>query len=77
MVIMTSGDVTQCGNDWEGKVSYGNVKDSTILELWNSPILQQLRWKHILGQKRKINYCDTCTYKADPFRKSNLTKRVS
>lgn len=72
MVIMTSGDVTRCDDDWEGKVSYGNIKDSTILELWNSPTLRQLRRKHLLGQKRKINYCDTCTYKADPFKKSNV-----
>jgi len=72
MVIMTSGDVTRCDYDWEGIVSYGNIKDSTILELWNTPSLYQIRQKHLLGQKRKINFCDICTYRADPFKKSNL-----
>jgi len=72
MVIMTSGDVTRCDYDWEGVVSYGNVKDSTILELWNSPSLRKIRLKHLLGQKRNIDFCDTCTYRADPFKKSNI-----
>jgi len=72
MVIMTSGEVTRCDYDWEGKVSYGNVKDSNILELWNNPTLRQIRQKHLLGQKRKIDFCDSCTYRVDPFKKSNL-----
>jgi len=72
MVIMASGDVTRCDYDWEGVASYGNVKDSTILELWNSPALRKIRLKHLVGQKRKTSFCDTCTYRADPFKKSNI-----
>ncbi len=74
MVIMTSGDVTRCDYDWEGKVVVGNIKNKTILELWTKSELSTIRLKHLLGLKRKLDLCNNCSYQMnDVFKKSNLT----
>jgi radical SAM protein with 4Fe4S-binding SPASM domain len=72
-VVMASGEVTMCAYDWEGEVIYGNIKNSTILELWESPILKEKRLQHLLGRKKKLDLCNNCSYRVDnPFKKSNL-----
>ncbi len=73
LVIMASGDVTICDYDWEGELIYGNIKESTILELWQSEVLKKKRLMHYTGKKRKLDLCDNCSYRVDdPFKKSNL-----
>lgn len=73
MVILTSGDVTRCDYDWEGEAIFANIKNSTILQLWKSSTLKKIRIKHLLGMKKKLDLCSTCSYRVnDPFKKSNL-----
>jgi MoaA/NifB/PqqE/SkfB family radical SAM enzyme len=41
-------------------VSYGNIKDSTIKEIWNSAALFELRQKHLNKERNSITPCDRC-----------------
>ena len=73
LVITASGDVTICDYDWEGTLIYGNVRESSILELWDSEVLKKKRLMHYTGKKRKLDLCDNCSYRIDdPFKKSNI-----
>ena len=73
IVVMTSGDVTMCAYDWEAEVKYGNIKDNTLIELWNNPALKKKRSMHLWGKKKQVKLCDNCSYRVDDFfKKSNL-----
>ncbi len=43
LIILPNGDVTICCEDWDGKAIVGNVQHSTILNIWNSDKIKQIR----------------------------------
>lgn len=61
IVILSSGDITSCVSNWEGECSYGNVKDSNFLDVWHNSTFYKLRFKHLLGLKRKLSLCKDCS----------------
>jgi len=60
LVIFCNGDVPICNVDFNNKYPTGNVRDSTIRELWNSKIMNQRRELHLNKQKSKISICPNC-----------------
>ncbi len=68
--IYWNGDVVPCCNDFNGSLSHliGNVKDKTLLELFNSDYLNYLRGL--------TNYngtlCEKCNYNVDQADQSDL-----
>ncbi len=68
--IQANGNFTACIYDHEGKHISGNVKDNTILELWNNKRTRQLR-KAVLDGKYSVVeknglLCSMCTLKYNP-----------
>ena len=41
--ILHNGDLLMCVHDWGRKEVLGNIRDSTIAELWNGPRMQEIR----------------------------------
>jgi radical SAM protein with 4Fe4S-binding SPASM domain len=61
LVIKPNGLVTVCCVDWDNQLSIGNIKDNTLLELWNGPGLKKLRELHLGGLRHTIPQCKDCT----------------
>ncbi len=61
MTIRYNGDANLCCFDPFGKVSFGNVNNQTIEEIWDSPKRQEYVNKHKAGVGNKLTLCDSCT----------------
>src|SRR6185437_7652581 len=51
MVVKANGDVVPCCVGWEKSLVIGNVKDSSLAELWKSPKMEAIRLTHLRGEK--------------------------
>jgi radical SAM protein with 4Fe4S-binding SPASM domain len=61
MNILHNGDVIICCHDWERTTVLGNVRESSIKEIWNSPKAHSIR-KLILNKKySQIECCKNCS----------------
>ncbi len=52
---------------WRG---FGNIKDSSIEEIWNSDYITKLREKHLEGLSHTVEPCKYCSYRATQVLKS-------
>ena len=59
MVIFADGDVPRCNVDFNNKYPVGNLRDSTIADLWQSNVQNELRARHLFGVREDI--CKGCT----------------
>ena len=61
LIIRHTGDVVLCCNDYFGITSFGNVKDESLMHIWNTPLYKQLR-----GEVNKgifnLEICKKCRY---------------
>ena len=62
-VILVDGSVTICNQDWDGCMSYANVHNQSIKQLWFDPVLIKMRFLHILGMKKTISFCRNCAHR--------------
>lgn len=60
MYIWFDGKVNPCDADYKSYLSYGNVKDNTIKEIWDGEKLKKLRDQHLSNSRNKIVPCDRC-----------------
>jgi radical SAM protein with 4Fe4S-binding SPASM domain len=60
--INWKGEALLCCNDYNGETSVGNIKDNTVIELWNSQKLQVYRLR-LQNKNRNMKFCDKCDYK--------------
>lgn len=60
MYVWYDGKVNPCDADYKSKLSYGNVKNNSIKEIWNSTELNNFREKHLKGLRNSIIPCDRC-----------------
>lgn len=49
-----------CCMDAFKKLKIGNIRKSSIKELWNTPLLQQIRQIHLQGRYQEIPLCSQC-----------------
>jgi radical SAM protein with 4Fe4S-binding SPASM domain len=61
MTILVNGDVALCCLDYSGKEILGNVRETTLKEIWNNPRYRELRHLHRTSQQEKIALCNNCT----------------
>ena len=59
MVIFANGDVPRCNVDYNLKHPIGSVANSTISELWQGKIQNDVRASHLKGERDSI--CKGCT----------------
>lgn len=60
------GEALVCCQDYHSEISVGSVSNSTLLELWNSPILNTYR-SHLLEKDRSLPLCRTCDCHAGAY----------
>lgn len=65
MVINFNGDVTICTTDAFNLINVGNVFQDGVLNVWNSPALNEVRRYHESDQFDKLPFCKECNLWAD------------
>ena len=60
MYIWFDGKVNPCDADYKSYLSYGNVNEFSIKQLWNSKIIKNIRNKHLTNQRSEIDPCNKC-----------------
>ena len=65
MAIHSNGEVSACCNDWKFMTSYGNVEETSLVDLWNSRELRNFWLKQLELPRNKIPYCNICECQSD------------
>jgi radical SAM protein with 4Fe4S-binding SPASM domain len=60
VVVQWNGDVVPCCRDYNAVNQMGNVNDSSLKEIWNSPDYQKLRQQLRTGDYGDNDYCREC-----------------
>ena len=59
MMIDWDGSVFLCTQDWNRKLKSGNLNENSIMEIWNSKVLERFR-KNLIDGKRIEGPCLKC-----------------
>lgn len=60
MCVNSDGSVSACLMDWNHQMIVGNVREQTLLEIWNGKQMQQLRRNHLLLRRGDVPTCQNC-----------------
>ena len=60
MYVWFDGKVNPCDADYKSYLSYGNLKENSIKEIWNSEIIEKTRVSHLNNERNKIDPCNKC-----------------
>lgn len=69
LVILWDGTVLPCTQDFFGEYKVGNVKNSSLKEIWNSEEMKKLRFLLSQGKYEEVKICSNCDR---PWRKRFL-----
>ncbi len=58
--ILSDGTVTLCCQDQEGKYAWGDVRKSSVLEVYRGAVAARYREMHRTGRRAQIEPCGTC-----------------
>jgi radical SAM protein with 4Fe4S-binding SPASM domain len=61
MAVLFNGDVILCCQDWRRQVVLGNVKTSSLSEIWNGEAFEEIRRKIVEKRYAEIQSCEKCT----------------
>lgn len=62
LVIMADGTVGVCATDVTGFISLGNINNSSIGDIWNSPEIERVREQHKSGNYHFNPMCRICAH---------------
>lgn len=60
MVVYSNGYVGACPADWKFGTQYGDIRESSLKELWESEKLKELQLKHLERRRSEIDVCRNC-----------------
>ncbi len=58
--VLSNGDVTPCGRDFDGKKVFGNLKKQSLIEIFNSKEYIKFRLSHLKNKYSKKHICKNC-----------------
>jgi len=58
VVVTANGDVIPCCVDYDGRMVMGNMRESTLEEIWHGDAFRKVRQDHVDG--RFLDTCATC-----------------
>jgi radical SAM protein with 4Fe4S-binding SPASM domain len=58
LTVMANGEVVPCTQDFDTEMTFGNVRDHTLEEIWNSEAYKEFRRWHVTGDFPKGNKCN-------------------
>lgn len=59
--ILSNGDCSLCCLDYDGEIILGNVRESSIAEIWKNQQYKKVRKLHTFADQKQITICDHCT----------------
>ena len=65
VLIDWNGDVFLCPQDWQRRVTMGNIMQRSFFDIWNGKILNKFRKIH--QTNRNINPCTSCNANGDVY----------
>ena len=81
MALNADGTISACCPDWGQKLVIGDLRDTNLKEIWNSPTMHALRLQHLHGRRCDNSVCRDCGHivhsqidNIDPWRESLLQK---
>ena len=60
MYIWHDGATNPCDFDYKSLLSNGNIRNSSIKEIWNNQSYKKLRENHLNKNRNKHTPCDRC-----------------
>mgnify|MGYP006075678515 CR=1 FL=1 len=60
MYVWFDGKVNPCDADYKSYLSYGDVNENSISEIWNGPKIKKLRSDHLNNKRNQIEPCNKC-----------------
>jgi radical SAM protein with 4Fe4S-binding SPASM domain len=62
LYVSWDGDVMPCCMDPLRKLKIGNLKQSSLEDLWYGPLIREIRQIHLQGKYNEIPLCSDCEY---------------
>ncbi len=62
LAVNSDGSVSLCGNDWSHGTVVGNVKEQSLVEIWNGDRLYEFRKTMLSGHRCDLKACANCYY---------------
>lgn len=75
--ILANGKVALCCMDQEGEYSWGDVRENTVLDVYNSEIARFYRKMHRTGKRNKVVPCNKCNLFWPTLRYVPLIKKIT
>ncbi|MCD6309896.1 MAG: SPASM domain-containing protein [Candidatus Eremiobacteraeota bacterium] len=66
MAVLWEGQVVPCCLDYDGKYIIGDVREKSLLEIWNDLPLRELRKKLSQRRENEIELCRNCSFLREP-----------
>ncbi len=60
LMVLQDGTVTMCGADWDAHAPLGNVRDTSLADLWHGVELTRRRRAHLEGRFADVDVCRGC-----------------
>jgi MoaA/NifB/PqqE/SkfB family radical SAM enzyme len=64
--INWKGQALLCCQDYHGQIEIGNLRDNTLVQLWNHPVMNTYR-KHLYKKDRTLPLCSKCDCNAGAY----------
>ncbi len=61
LVVQYNGDIVGCCRDYNGHNVLGNIKNNSLVEIWNGPAYEAFRKQHETGHFKENDFCKNCT----------------
>ena len=58
--VNSSGTVSSCLMDWNHRLIVGDVREESIVDIWNGARIQDMRVKNLHGKRSAIPACSKC-----------------
>lgn len=58
LTVMANGNIVPCTQDYDAEMCFGNIKEKSLEEVWNSKEYEDFRHWHISGNFPKGNKCN-------------------
>lgn len=60
MYVWYDGTCNPCDSDYKSFLSYGNINENTIKQIWNGDAINRLRNDHLTNKRNRHVPCDRC-----------------
>ncbi len=62
MTVLWNGDVVSCISDLDGERIFGNLENETIINVWRSEGLRELKIRHQIKDFKNLQLCEYCDW---------------